>query len=108
MPVVLVPAALWVKMLTFMKASAKRPRCMTAALAVDVPDLSAAAEERRLAIIDLVSDLPHVDNDGEVEVDGDARLSEGDDNGCYVSAWVWCPFTGTQFDKGDDEDDDED
>jgi len=26
-------------------------------------------------------------------------LSESEDNGCYVSAWVWCSFEATEFDK---------
>lgn len=27
--------------------------------------------------------------DGEIEVDDNAKLSRGDDPGCYVQAWVW-------------------
>ncbi len=30
--------------------------------------------------------------DGKVEVDGNARISRGDDDGAYVEAWVWVPF----------------
>jgi hypothetical protein len=38
--------------------------------------------------------------DGDINVDGDAVLEEDEDeNGAYVSAWVWLPFTGTQWDK---------
>ena len=62
-------------------------------------DLSPEYEERRLKILELTNDLSYVDNDGSVEVDNDAMLSESDDNGCYVSAWVWCPFEDTAFDK---------
>lgn len=29
----------------------------------------------------------------------EAQISEGDDNGCYVQAWVWCDFEGTELDK---------
>jgi hypothetical protein len=29
--------------------------------------------------------------DGEVEIDENAKLSRGDDPGCYVEAWVWVP-----------------
>lgn len=29
--------------------------------------------------------------DGEVEVDSDAVVSRGDDDGAYVAAWVWVP-----------------
>jgi len=27
--------------------------------------------------------------DGDIEFDGDAAVSFGDDNGAYVQAWVW-------------------
>ena len=57
-----------------------------------------AEEARRVRIVELTNDLRYV-RDGEVEVNADAKLSEGDDNGCYVSGWVWCPFDGTEFDK---------
>ena len=30
--------------------------------------------------------------DGEIEVDSNARVSRGDDEGAYVEAWVWVPF----------------
>lgn len=29
--------------------------------------------------------------DGEIEVDPDARVSFGSDSGAYVQAWVWVP-----------------
>ncbi len=29
--------------------------------------------------------------EGEIEVDNDARVSSGDDDGAYVAAWVWVP-----------------
>jgi len=29
--------------------------------------------------------------EGEIEVDNDARVSTGDDDGAYVAAWVWVP-----------------
>lgn len=37
--------------------------------------------------------------DETCEIDQNARISEGDDNGCYVQAWVWFDFGGTNFDK---------
>src|SRR5215472_14714934 len=37
--------------------------------------------------------------EGEIEFDEDARISEGDDNGAYVQAWVWVEFGGTPLDK---------
>ena len=29
--------------------------------------------------------------EGEIEVDNDALISRGDDEGAYVEAWVWVP-----------------
>ena len=54
------------------------------------------SEARRLAIIDL-ADEQHPNED--ISVDADAILSEGDDNGCYISAWLWISFSGTPYDK---------
>jgi hypothetical protein len=34
--------------------------------------------------------------DGEIEVDGNARISFGDDDGAYVEAWVWVPLEEEQ------------
>ena len=55
------------------------------------------AQIRKSDIIDLARERHH--KDGEIEIDCSARLSEGGDNGCYVSAWVWVDFTDTPFDK---------
>jgi hypothetical protein len=73
-------------------------------------DLSAAlAEKLRVAalprsareqqIIDMVAV-----SDGSLEVDLDAVVSEGDDNGAYVQAWVWVDFADTDLDKENDND----
>lgn len=37
--------------------------------------------------------------EGELEFDDDAVVSEGDDNGAYLQAWVWVDFGGTGLDK---------
>ena len=37
--------------------------------------------------------------DGELEIDDNAIVSYGEDNGAYVQAWVWVGFGGTKFDK---------
>lgn len=37
--------------------------------------------------------------DGQVEIDDSAVVSEGDDNGAYVQAWVWVDFAGTYLTK---------
>lgn len=42
-------------------------------------------------------------SEGQVEFDENAVVSEGDDNGAYVQAWVWVDFAGTELDKGTDE-----
>jgi hypothetical protein len=40
--------------------------------------------------IQAAQDLHH--RDGECEIDDNAIVSEGGDNGAYVSAWVWVPL----------------
>ncbi|WP_321967149.1 hypothetical protein [Burkholderia cepacia] len=42
--------------------------------------------------------------DGETEIDDSSIVSEGNDNGAYVLAWVWCSFEGTALDKEVDAD----
>lgn len=58
---------------------------------------SAEDEARRAEIITMAKDRHG--EEGEVEIDDNAKLSEGDDNGAYVQAWVWVPFEGTKFDR---------
>lgn len=31
---------------------------------------------------------------GRIEIDNNADVSEGDDNGAFVQAWVWVDFAG--------------
>jgi hypothetical protein len=64
-------------------------------------DCHAQAEDRRLEIIELARNEHQ--QDGEVEIDDNAQLSEGNDNGCYVQAWVWVEFAGTEYDKDKEE-----
>ncbi len=59
------------------------------------------AEERRCEIIELARQEHQ--QDGEVEIDDNAILSEGNENGCYVQAWVWLDFDQTKFDKSEKE-----
>ena len=61
------------------------------------PDCRIDDEERRFEIIELAR--KHHQKNGELEIDDDARVSEGNDNGCYVGAWVWFDFAETKFDK---------
>jgi len=37
--------------------------------------------------------------DGQIEVDGNARVSVGDDEGAYVEAWVWVPLKEERSDS---------
>lgn len=61
------------------------------------PDCHFEAEERRNEIIKLAREQHH--REGVIEIDDEACLSEGTDNGCYIAAWVWVYFTGTKMDK---------
>jgi len=47
--------------------------------------------DREKRIRDLAFD--HYDSD-DIDIDLDAIVSEGDDNGAYVAAWVWVRFRG--------------
>ena len=53
--------------------------------------------ERDNLIVELARDT--IQKEGEIEFDDNAEVSEGDDNGAYVQAWVWVSFSGTKFDK---------
>ena len=61
------------------------------------PDCYTQSEERRFAIIELARQQRQ--EEGLVEIDTNACLSEGNDNGCCVKAWVWVDFAETRFDK---------
>lgn len=45
-------------------------------------------------------------SDGSVEIDHDAKLSIGEDAGCYVQAWVWIYYNDVARFHGVDFDDD--
>lgn len=45
------------------------------------------------------------EREGEIEIDDDAVVSEGDDNGAYVQAWIWVSFYDTELDKEKEEED---
>ena len=38
-------------------------------------------------------------SEGSIEIDDTALISDGEDNGAYVSAWVWVDFSDTDLDK---------
>ena len=76
-------------------------RCENCRLQIE----NAQAEFKRLSILELARNEHQ--KDGEVEIDDNAQLSEGNDNGCYVAAWVWVGFSGTPFDKDKEENDEQ-
>ena len=55
-------------------------------------------EDFRRTMMLIMASARFTDSDG-VEVDSDAKVSEGDDNGAYVQAWVWVDFEGTPLCK---------
>ena len=57
----------------------------------------ARRESRRMEIIRLARDQHG--EEARLEIDDNAGLSGGRDNGCYVAAWVWVDFGGTRFDR---------
>lgn len=59
--------------------------------------LPVSTDERDLAIVALAKE--EHEREGEIEIDDNARVSEGDDNGAYVQAWIWVSFEGTVLDK---------
>lgn len=68
----------------------------------DLENIGRPRDPREQQIIDLA------DTSDEIEVDPDAVVSEGDDNGAFVMAWLWVPFFRTALDKdieADEEDD---
>ena len=112
---VIIPRDLWVEILNITR-SMDECKNILKRIGVELPDMSPEAEVRREKIIEIAKGMPWVDSDGKVEIDSDARLSECDvdgcySNGCYVSAWVWCSFSDTEFEKltyTDSEEDTED
>jgi len=67
--------------------------------------VAAAQEDRRRVnrILKLARDTLRL-SDGELELDDDnAIISEGDDNGTYISCWAWVDFSGTKLDKEPEE-----
>ena len=76
--------------------------------AKDRPD--AEELDRANAILLLAQD--RLNDDGisvdipEHPIDIISAVSEGDDNGAYVRAWVWVDFAGTKLEKESDDEDD--
>ena len=60
-------------------------------------DLNSTSRDRN--ILALARLQREQEGDAAIEIDDDAKVSEGDDNGCYVQAWVWVDFSNTAFDK---------
>jgi hypothetical protein len=64
---------------------------------MNTPELTPTEKARQEAIRDMAREK--YGSEGQVEIDSNARFSEGDDNGTYVQAWVWVSFADTPFDK---------
>jgi hypothetical protein len=56
---------------------------------------------RRAAILELTRKF---EREGELELDDNAKISEGDDNGTYVQMWRWVEFCGTELCKANYDD----
>lgn len=63
--------------------------------------VGAAPTERDQQILALARE--RLASDGEVELDEDAVVSEGDENGAYVQGWLWVSFDGTELSKEEEE-----
>lgn len=60
--------------------------------------------ENRSKILDMARQH---ESEGDLELDDDAVISLGDDNGAYVQMWKWVDFAGTELcrdEKCDDPD----
>ncbi len=57
-------------------------------------------EARHEAIKDLAQEQ-HCTN--EIDIVEDAAVSEGDENGAWVQAWVWVNFEGTPLSKPEED-----
>lgn len=55
-------------------------------------------KEREETILTIASDQ-NLFSDGECELAEPVVISEGEDNGAYVQAWVWVSFADTSLDK---------
>lgn len=78
-------------------STTNQPHAMPTTPETDTMKAAREAEERRRSIIKLAKKT--IEKEGSLEIDSDAEISEGDDNGAYVQAWVWLPFDNTEFDK---------
>lgn len=60
------------------------------------PTEEGGVSERDARILALAHEWEDVD---EIELDQETKISEGEDNGAWVRAWVWVDFAGTDLDK---------
>lgn len=65
----------------------------------DCVEAASAAQPDPDRVAEIVALAGGASTEGETEVDDYAIVSEGADNGAYVSAWVWVSFAGTRLDK---------
>ena len=70
--------------------------CAHMANRITPPVFSEEETARRQAIYDLhLTQYPQE----TVEVDDDFTIHDGDENGCFISAWIWIDFSETPLDK---------
>lgn len=75
------------------------PESVARAIAQDEDEQRSLAEETERDTAIALHAKATIEQEGKIEIDADATVSHGDDNGAYVRAWVWVDFTGTVFDK---------
>ena len=94
-------------MSTAMNSARKKltPQAITEAIRLgdltiaDCVEAAGAAQNYPDRVAEIVAMAGGASTEGETEVDDNAIVSEGDDNGAYVSAWVGVSFVGTRLDK---------
>ena len=80
-----------------LRASGLNPIVIDEDTDFDVLTEQLEANQRHAGIVTLAHNTYHIT--GACEIDRNAKLSEGIDNGCWVQAWVWVDFAGTPYDK---------
>ncbi len=55
-------------------------------------------EAQRKVVLELAQKDARV-REGELEIDDNAVISYGDDNGAYIQGWLWVDFDGTELDS---------
>lgn len=62
-------------------------------------DLEGSTPEQRERLARIREMAREHEREGDLELDDEAVVSEGDDNGAYVQMWKWIDFSGTELCK---------